>query len=327
MIFKCRNCGANAIYSPEKHTMFCPYCDSVDCEEPAHGEGMKFCINCGGELNPGDYKSAVKCEHCDSYIVFEERTSGEYEPHMIIPFKISKKQAQEVLKKEFAKRPFLPSDFLSEAKLSKMEGMYVPYFMYDFDCQYMFQGTGHVVRTWTRGDTEYTETSIFRVIRDMSVSFDKIPVDASIAMADDVMDLLEPYDYGALESFQAKYMSGFLAEKYNMTSSELEPRAMQKAKADAKALMDKTIDRYTMVTDRRDDVRFETLRDNYSLLPVWNYTYTYKGKTYPFKINGQTGKMSGKPPISVPKVIASGMTVFLSLIAIGNLLNMILGVL
>jgi len=181
---------------------------------------MNFCINCGGELNPGDYKSAVKCEHCGSYVIFEERTSGEYEPRLIIPFKIGKKQAQELVKKEFGKKPFLPSDFLSEGKMDKMEGLYVPYFLFDFDCDYQFRGTGHVVRTWRSGDTEYTETSVFRVERDMNVGFEKVPVDASIAMADDIMDLLEPFGYGSAEPFQMKYMSGFLAEKYNMTSEE-----------------------------------------------------------------------------------------------------------
>lgn len=307
--------------------MYCPYCDSIDCEEPAPGEGMNHCINCGGELDGGDYKSAVKCEHCGSYVIFEERTGGQYEPHLIIPFKISKKQAQDLVKKEFGKKPFLPSDFLSEGKMNLMEGMYVPYFMYDFDCNYQFRGTGHVVRTWRSGDTEYTETSVFRVERDMQVGFDKVPVDASIAMADDIMDLLEPYGYNDLEPFQMKYMSGFSAEKYNMPSSELEPRATAKAKKDAKELMDKTLSRYTAIVERSDNVNFKTVNDNYSLLPVWNYNYDYKGKTYLFKINGQTGKMSGKPPISIPKVIAYSATVFAGMAAIGNLLCLILGVL
>lgn len=327
MIFECKNCGANAIYDPEKQSMFCPYCDSVDSEEPAPGEGMNFCINCGGELEPGDYKSAVRCEHCGSYVIFEERTSGEYEPHLIIPFKIGKKQAQELVKKEFGKKAFLPSDFLSQGKLDEMDGMYVPYFMYDFDCDYSFRGTGHVVRTWRSGNTEYTETSVFRLERDMQIGFEKVPVDASIAMADDVMDLLEPFEYAALEPFDMKYMSGFSAEKYNMPSSELEPRAIGKAKKDARELMDKTMTQYTTVTDREDDVNFIREKDDYSLLPVWNYNYTYKGKTYLFKINGQTGKMSGKPPVSVPKIIAYSATVFLGTAIVGNLINLILGVL
>ena len=91
--------------------------------------------------------------------------------------------------------------------------------------------------------------------------------------------------------------------------------------------MDQTLSRYTAVVDRQDNVNFRTENDNYSLLPVWNYNYTYRGKPYLFKINGQTGKMSGKPPVSIPKVIAYSGTVFFGMMAIGNLINLILGVL
>lgn len=327
MIYKCKNCGANAIYSPEKGKMYCPYCDSIDSEEIAEGEGMKFCINCGGELDPGDYRSAVKCEHCGSYIIFEERTQGEYEPHLILPFKIGKKQAQDFIRNEFGKKPFLPDDFLSEAKMSQMEGMYVPYFMYDFDCRYLFSATGHKVRTWRSGNTEYTETSIYHIKRDMSIDFSKVPVDASIAMPDETMDLLEPYDYGALTAFESKYMSGFLAEKYNMGQDELEPRAKQKAKTDAEGLMNETLSGYTSISERHENMNMQTKQAEYSLLPVWNYTYTYKGKTYPFKLNGQSGKLSGKPPVSMPKVVGYGATVFLAVTAMGVLFNLIMGVL
>ena len=33
MIFKCKNCGGNAVYHPEKKKMWCPHCDSEDSEE------------------------------------------------------------------------------------------------------------------------------------------------------------------------------------------------------------------------------------------------------------------------------------------------------
>lgn len=327
MIFRCKNCGANAVFSPEKQTMYCPYCDSIDSEEPAEGEGMNYCINCGGELHAGDYSSAVKCEHCGSYVIFEERTSGSYEPHLILPFKLGKKQAQDLIKKEFGKKPFVPDDFLSEAKMSEMEGAYVPFFMYDYACRYKLSARGNKVRTWRSGNTEYTETSVYDVYRDMDVSFEKIPVDASIAMNDEMMDLMEPYDYAALIDFQTKYMSGFLAEKYNMSADELEVRARTKAKQDAEALMNETLVGYTTVTDKQPDMNLDRTQTNYSLLPVWRYTYTYKDKTYPFYINGQTGKMTGNPPISMAKVVGYGATVFFGMLAAGGLLNLILGVL
>lgn len=73
-----------------------------------------------------------------------------------------------------------------------------------------YAGTGTRVRVWVSGDTEFTETSYFQVSRDMDVDFEKLPVDASLAMEDNVMDLMEPYGYEALENFRPEYMSGFL---------------------------------------------------------------------------------------------------------------------
>ena len=325
MIFRCKNCGANAIYSPEKGTMYCPYCDSLDSEELAPSEGMGNCINCGGELEAGDHNSAVKCSHCGSYVIFEERTSGEYQPHTIMPFKISKDNAKELIRKEFGKKAFLPTGFLSEAKMSEMEGHYVPFFMYDYECNYKLSAKGTKIRTWRVGNTEYTETSIYDIYRDMDVNFDKIPADASIEMNDEKMDLMEPYDYKALEEFKAKYMSGFLAEKYNMPAEELEPRANRKAQADAQALMTTSIKGYASVTDKVPNLKMNLRSTDYTLLPVWKYSFFYKNKEYPFFINGQTGKMVGNAPFAIEKVVTYGLTVFSAFALIGMCINIILG--
>ena len=37
MIFKCKNCGGNVVYSPERKKMFCPFCESEDSEERQDG--------------------------------------------------------------------------------------------------------------------------------------------------------------------------------------------------------------------------------------------------------------------------------------------------
>ena len=188
--------------------------------------------------------------------------------------------------------------------------MYIPFFLYDFDCHYNIRATGSKIRTWRSGNYEYTETSLYQVERDATIDFEKLPVDASIAMPDEAMDLIEPYDYKALEDFQTKYMSGFFAEKYNMDATELGPRAKDKAKADAKAIMNKTITGYSTITNRTDNVTMDEKKADYALLPVWCYSYQYKGKDYLFKMNGQTGKIVGKPPVSWARVWGYGATVF-----------------
>lgn len=52
MYFRCKNCGGNVVYSPERHTMFCPFCESEKSQELSNGTSpeMTICPNCGGEI-------------------------------------------------------------------------------------------------------------------------------------------------------------------------------------------------------------------------------------------------------------------------------------
>ena len=327
MIYKCQNCGGNVIYDPQRRKMYCPHCDGIDSEAPVSSRGITQCANCGAPIQIGPYTSAGRCAHCGSYIIFEERVEGQFTPHLILPFKVSRKDAEDMLKKEFGKRIFAPSAFLSRASLEKMEGVYVPFFMYDYHADYDWAGRATKVRKWTSGDTEYTETKIFHVERDMDIDFSRIPVDASLAMEDRIMDLMEPYDYQALEQFQMKYMSGFYGEMYNMGSAELEPRARRKAENDSEDLMRQSLTGYTSLTPERRNLQIQNKATDYALLPVWVYTYEYGGEYYRFHVNGQTGKIIGKAPVSKAKIVGYSASVFGFVLAGCQLLNMILGVL
>jgi len=59
-------------------------------------------------------------------------------------------------------------------------------------------------------------------------------------------------------------------------------------------------------TNHVDSVRFHTDYRNvtykYLLLPVWMSSYTYKGKTYRFMVNGRSGRVGGKYPVSPLRV-------------------------
>lgn len=325
MIFKCENCGGNAIYAPEKAGMYCPYCGNRETEAKEPGKGL-VCAGCAAPLEVTDFTSACKCKYCGSYNIIEERVEGEYTPHLVLPFRLGKKEAKNRIVEQFKKKRFLPSTFLNDAYLEKMEGNYVPFFLYDYLCRYHFEGTGKKIRIWRTGDTEYTETSIFQIERNLDIDFSKIPVDASYAMEDGMMDLLEPYDYSALENFQEKYLSGFLAERYNTDYETLSVRAKAKAKSDAEHMARNTMEGYQSIEANNQMADLELKEINYSLLPVWSYQYEYGGKKYKFHLNGQTGKLVGEAPISYKKVAAYSGTMFACIFTILNLIRMILEV-
>ena len=76
------------------------------------------CANCGAPLEVSRYTSACRCEHCGCYAILEERVEGEYTPHLILPFQISKEKAVELLRKEFQSRYFTPASLARSAHFS-----------------------------------------------------------------------------------------------------------------------------------------------------------------------------------------------------------------
>ena len=231
MIFRCKNCGGNVVYSPERKKMFCPFCESEDSEEREDGvietsgeengtaegtvqaagagqpvsrmaaaEGAaqkkvtKVCPNCGGEIPMTVNTSATQCPYCDNYVIVDDQISGAYTPHMLIPFHMGKEVCKKLIRDKFEKCIFAPTDFLSEVRMNGIYGDYVPFWFYDYNTNCTFHGEGTKVRSWTTGNTQYTETSYYDIVRDMDIDFVKIPVDASVGMPDDVMDLMEPFD-------------------------------------------------------------------------------------------------------------------------------------
>lgn len=327
MIFKCQNCGGNTIYEPSRKRMYCPHCESLDSENIVREGSMTQCGNCGAPITPGQYASAGRCAHCGSYIIYEERIDGVFEPHMILPFKLNKDMAVERLNQEFHKKTFLPTGFLSRKSLEKLQGIYVPFWLYDYRAHYDFEGEGTKVRVWRQGDTEYTETSYYHIIRQMEADFDKVPVDASFMMDDGEMDLMEPYAYQELEDFDPKYMSGFEGEVYNQSAPELEGRAQVKVRDASESLMQSSLAGYNGIRPGRKNLDLKRNGIRYVLMPVWMYLYQYQGKTWRFHVNGQTGKVTGKTPVSGRKVILYGLTTMFSVSAFFYLIGAILGML
>lgn len=326
MIFKCKNCGGNVIYSPERHSMFCPFCESEKSETRQDYEqaDLSVCPNCGGQVPVWEHTSATKCPYCDNYLIFDERVEGEYTPRLIIPFKLGKESCKNSLREKFKKHIFAPTDFLSEARLEGIQGTYVPYWFYDYGTNCNLQAEGTKVRTWRTGDIMYTETSYYNIVRNMDVEFQSIPVDASVQMPDDIMDLMEPFSYDQLEEFREEYLSGFYAEKYNMTSDLVENRAVKKRDEDVAQMFRSTYSGYQNVRVLHQNVTATSSAVCYGLLPVWKYDYKYKDKAYPFYVNGQTGKIVGTVPISKAKVWSYAGTLWACLTLILVFVNNIL---
>jgi len=300
-------------FDADSGKLSCPSCGQQDnieqlddayiTQEFTEDEAREYhCENCGAVVLTDQDTTATSCSFCGAGVILGDRLTNKLAPAKVIPFTISKEAAQEAFKKWCKNGRFTPRGFMTADRIKNITGMYVPFWMYDLHSDIEAQAVGTKVRTYRRGDYVYTETKYYDLERSLTAYHEKVPVDASEKMDDRTMDLLEPYDYKDLKQFKMPYLTGFLAEKYNYTDKELLPRAKQKIYNHLQTYIRSTMLGYSSISMRREDIRTIQKKGHYVLFPVWMVYYDYEQQEHTFAMNGQTGKVVGKPPISKGKV-------------------------
>lgn len=321
--YKCPNCGADMTFNAETGMLSCDSCEKfMKVEEYPIADFDTFeemtsstlfgdneatqymCKNCGAVLITDADTTATTCSFCGAPMILSDRLSGQMAPAKVIPFKISKEQAQEAFRKWCKNGLLTPKGFMSAERIKSITGMYVPFWLYDLNGRGEAEADCTRVRTYESGDYIYTETKHYRVYRKVDLDFLKIPADASEKMNDELMDLLEPFDYGDLKDFRTPYLAGYIAEKYNYTDKDLLKRIKNRVEHYVDEYIRSTIHGYTTTNFTREWIDIKQRNAVYTLLPVWMICYDYEKSEHIFAMNGQTGKVVGKPPISKGKVTA-----------------------
>ena len=270
------------------------------------GEGMKAysCPSCGAELICDATTAATSCPYCGNNTIVPGQFGGTMKPDYVLPFKLDKTAAVAALKKHYSKKFFLPRAFSSGNHLEKVQGIYVPFWLFDagaeVDCRF------HATRSHTHTDGDYrvTVTEHFDIWRSGTMEFERIPVDGSKKMPDDYMDSIEPFDYTGLKPFSTAYLPGYLADKYDVTAQESMERADRRCHNSAIDQMRRDVSGYETVNQVGGNVRLRRGKVHYALMPVWTLRTRWKDEDYLFMMNGQTGKMVGDLPVSNGKVTA-----------------------
>ncbi len=253
------------------------------------------CKNCGAEMVSDENTAATFCVYCGSTSILKSRLEGEFRPSRVIPFSKTKQDAINAFKNLMHKENFVPNDFTKESNIEKITGVYIPFWLYSGSVQGHVTGKLHKVTSWMSGNYKYTKTDVYDVARAGSVSFEGIPADGSKKFDDDTMDSIEPFNLKELVPFNYAYLSNFLAEKYDVTAEEDQERAAGRMRNTIVSHIDGTIS--GALVGRQQNVKEQISKVEYVLLPVWMLNTFWKGKAYPFAMNGQTGKLVGSAPV------------------------------
>lgn len=323
--YKCSNCGADMIYDSTIGLLHCESCGNNETvedaakthEEPAkedtkshttlfnESESKEYhCNNCGAILITDKDTTATTCSFCGAGVVLSDRLSGVMAPGKIIPFTINKEEAQVAFRNWCKKGLLTPKGFMTAERIKSITGLYVPFWLYDLNGKGHADATCTKVRTYTRGDYRYTETSHFHVQRSVNLNYMKVPVDASEKMNDELMNQLEPYHYKDLKDFDLPFLAGFLAEKYNYNSEELFPRVKGRITDYVDHYLSSSINQYTTTIYNQKNIQVTQQNAEYALFPVWMVCYDYNKSEHTFAMNGQTGKIVGNPPLCKKKMAA-----------------------
>jgi predicted RNA-binding Zn-ribbon protein involved in translation (DUF1610 family) len=266
-------------------------------EEVARLRGYS-CPSCAAQIICDDTTAATSCPYCGNPTVIPGQLSGEQlKPDYVIPFKLDKNAAIETLKNYYKDKKLLPLNFSSANHIQEIKGVYVPFWLYDGSGDAAMRFKAAKIKTYTSGGYKITDTDHYRVVREGTVSFEKVPVDGSSKMPDAHMDSIEPFKYNELKDFSTAYLPGFLADKYDEDAEVCSKRANERITASTENAIKKTVSGYSSLTREYCSITLKKGDVKYALLPVWLLSTQWNKQNFLFAMNGQTGKLIGDLPV------------------------------
>ena len=313
---KCPSCASNIFYLPEVQGLVCRNCGNIynastlekmgslgytiehdytgdnDISEDDKKRHEIVCDSCGATMIADENMMSTMCAFCGSPALISRRMTREFKPDYIVPFKIDRTTAENNMKQWLKTRKMTPRGFKTKSRLTKMMPVYVPFWLLDCAVNTDLYGTGK----------QYTsDLPIKTSVRSKANYYVKgVPFDASLKIANKLMEAIEPFDYSEMVKFDNRYLQGFYADKYDQRPTEIMDRfikRLDRISLDLSETIGAKYDEYEPHPEKSFTWMSE-VNIKYCLLPVWFMTVEFNGRNYQFAVNGQTGEASGQAPTS-----------------------------
>ncbi len=324
-VIKCSACGSNMVFDPQTQKLICPHCNrledfykSSDVKEldiiTAFGKGEQWkdessvyrCENCNAVVILSAGQTATKCPYCETAHVIKTEELVGLKPNAVYPFTVTKTTAIERSKKWAKARLFAPRKFKKNLVEENFNGVYQPAFTFDSNTYSTYVGRIGKRHTRTVGSGKNKRTQTYVVWRNISGNinkfFDDVLINGDSDYSQSTLNKISPYDYSTVKTYDNEYLTGFMAKRSN--------RRVEDCWQDAKCEIDKLIKQailsqyfYDVVDYLNVSTTHENVTYKYVLLPIYLLNYKYGKKLYSVHINGNTGKVAGKSPISWLRVL------------------------
>lgn len=291
------------------------------------------CNQCGATLAFAGVRTET-CPYCTSpNFVERPASSNQPDPRFAIAFTGNNEWARRRLDAWLGGRTIFADPALRNAKVEDLRGVYLPAYLYSAVARTDY--TAEIGEQYTETETyktrdaqgnEKTETRTvtrteYRALAGRHIGYvTDVIVSASAGLDNRTLTAVEPFDMKQLRRFSPALVSGWIQEEFSRGADECE-RASRTEAVDAVGLQLRKF----MPGDSYSDLTWKTAVEWESfdpiLVPVWVFAVRYRQDKPALRIviNGQTGRVAGKAPLSWWKItlaIVLGLAVIAAIIAL-----------
>lgn len=325
--FQCQNCGGTIKWNIARQRLECDICgkpfipENSDAPVLEHdfqsyaaleretltfpGQTVITCSSCGTQVVFGPQDTAAVCPMCGSSQITENRQITGVPPDGLVPFRVDKELAEKLFHQWVTSLSFAPGQLKQSYQLGKLVGVYLPFWTFDLQAEAQYSGEGGDNYTDSDGDTRTSWTTVNGCV---SAGYDDFPVCAATGPVLQLIDKILPYSTqkGAVP-YHGAYLSGFPAQRYFVKADTALGRASEQIK---KYLTERAKEQikshgHDDASVKRLDLSLFNVGYKHMLLPAWVSSFVFNGKQYLYLINGETGKIAGKRPYSILKILAA----------------------
>jgi len=273
------------------------------------------CGQCGASLAFEGVRTQT-CPYCASPNFVEKPPSpGQPDPTFLVAFTGDAEVARRRLDAWLGSRTLFADSALRRAKVEDLRGVYLPAYLYsavartDYTAQIGEQYTEIETYTTTENGKPVTKTRTvtrteYRPLAGRHLGYvTDVIVSASNGLSNAELQRAEPFDLKQLRRFQPALVAGWIHEEFSRAPAECQRLSRSEAVDEVGARL-----RRFMPGDSYSDLAWKTAVEWESLepilIPVWVLALRYRGDKPPLRvvINGQTGKVTGKVPLSWWKI-------------------------
>lgn len=343
----CPACGAQAEWHPGKQKLICPFCgtESPYKFDTATGKVVELDLVAALRDLPNDERGwqtarrSVKCQSCYAVMVYDPSRVGQncefcgspalvsydeikspIRPQGVLPFRVDRNRIRDDIRRWWRSKWFAPGRLARTAMVDTVRGLYIPYWTFDAAVHCPWEAeAGHYYYV----DVEGTDNRGQRIVRRerrtrweyasgaIDHFFDDDPVPGTQGLPMDILRQVEPFPTRDVVPYDTAFLSGHVVEHYKVVLIEAAEQSRQQ--------MDAALEQLCAQQVPGDTYRNLRIHPDYSartfkhvLVPIWLLTYNYGARAFQVVANGYTGKIAGRYPYSVWKILLVALLVLIA---------------